>query len=120
MRRIYVRVAGDNKYLKTLRPFVEAMAFRIQNWDANGNTDFIGITKREVCDLFNRTCGALYQLHQRDLRGTSPREPDISISEEDVMFDSEIDHFIRSGQWNNDGICADWRDSDSPAKVFPI
>ncbi len=99
MKRLYVRLAGDNDFWKTVEAFVMAIAPHVLE-----GGKWAGITKEQIVALFNEHAFSLYALHQ--CHNLTP-EPNLRnhfpISTKDVYFDEEIDEF---SNYNGDGCMA--------------
>jgi hypothetical protein len=95
---MYVRFAGDNDYINTVRAFVEAIAPKVlfDTWR--------DISKEEIVELFNNHAFSLYALHQCWVTHADERlRSYLKIEVKDVYFDEEIDEFTN---YNNDGCLA--------------
>ena len=97
MKRFYVRLAGDNDFCNTVKAFMEAVAPRVFS-------EWKGITKEAIVNLFNEHAYSLYCLHQSQDGQVAPHMKNYLIIEvKDVYFDEEIDKF---NNHNGDGCLA--------------
>jgi hypothetical protein len=99
MKRLYIRFAGDNDFIRTVISFVKDLGERVffDNWN--------NITKSEIVSLFNECAFAYFLINQSDKPILSQEEMSLhrsylKIKEKDVYFDEEIDSFE---DWNHDG-----------------
>lgn len=101
MNRLYVRFPGDNDFINTVRPFVQAIAPRIIDGD-------LQLSKAKIVELFNEHAFSFYMLYQSPYMDESDERKNrlknyLRIEEKDVYFDEEIESHTN---YNHDGCMA--------------